>query len=468
MSAQSLTLNTYNRSCVNLSGIISAPQSVVEPISPKYHSSKTLSQSYENFHGVDWHYFLVPNQQYTSLIDKIGEELILQKFVVCLNIPSSNGKNKHFFTAFDSHLDFIHYIKNIPREQWCFFEVILGDQPQKLYFDIELYVSDLSPHENVDSFCNRLLTNLVSRIIDTFNEHNVNLNIDRDILLFSSSNNIKKSYHVIVDNYAVINNIENKALAGEILNGFPQEYSKFIDKSMYSSKQQLRLFQSQKPGSGRPKIFVGEWMYGSDLIKYPYQSTNASDDYIKEAFKFTTLFSSSCVTVTSNCKIISISPKIQTQQKIFKSSDEGDCDIMTEEVIKAIPMRINPAILQIYSIYKTTGSLISLKRQKPAKCTLCNRIHENENAFLRVSRLGKVYFHCRRNDQQSRIVADVSDLIPGADLTQNHALALINNIKKNISPPQCINLEIGPPSVRTLHSQIRDLSNKSYNILRGR
>lgn len=466
---------------VNLSTILPRSQFVVEVVPSKGFSKRKSSQSCENVYGIDWYYHMVPDDKMTSLIDVVGEDFISQKFVVCLNVPheTDKSKNKHFFTAFDSYLDFIHYIKKIPREKWGFFEVILGNQLQKLYFDIEVYPKDMPPSEDINLFCNRLLTNLIGRIVDTFREHGYNLNIAQDVLLFSSSNDEKKSYHIIINNYAVLNNIENKILAGEILEDYPQEYLKFIDPSMYSSKQQLRLYQSQKPGSGRPKLFVDEWWYGPNLIKYSYPSVSTPDDTTREALRFTTLFAASCVTVTDNCTIIPILFE-EIPTKISKPYN-NDNDLVTEAVVKAVCERVDSRIFQIFSLYKVVDSLILLKRKMPAKCTLCDRVHEHENAFLCVTNNGQVYFHCRRkddakgrakqlgivNDNSScRLVADVSDLIPGANLSSNHVQSLLNRMSQTPSPDNAaspnLNIPFQTPTVWSLHDQMRNLaSNQS-------
>ena len=199
----------------------------------------------------------------------------------------------------------------------------------------------------------------------------------------------------------MINYRENSALAQKVLDGFPKEYRDFVDDSMYSSKQQLRLFQSQKPGSGRPKIFVDKWQNEPNLVKYSYPQFDDSDENEKEGIRFTALFAASCVTVTDNCQIISV---LSEELHIIKSHsyktfdpNDGD-DIIDDAILKAVCDRVDPQVFLVYSIYKITGALILLKRQRPAKCTLCDRVHEKENAFFRVSKLGKVYFHCRRND----------------------------------------------------------------------
>ena len=398
----------------------------------------------EIINGHKWFYYLVPRQQKASLFDEIGDP-IFRKFIVCLNVPGSPKigtikiKDKHLFAAFDSYLDFLYYSKNIDRNRWWFFEVILGSCCQKLYFDIDIPVRDLDPTVNPDSFANQLICALVGRIVDSYDRLNIKLDLSTNILLFSSNSEAKRSYHLIVNGYCVTSNLENKILAEDTLHGFPEQYLKFIDLTMYSAKQQLRLLGSQKPNSGRPKIFIDTWAYGPTKVCYLYPEFSAPDQTSKEAVRFTTLFAASCVTVTTGCQRIGI--KSQESPKCLTPKYQQN-DFFTEEIFKEIIERLDKELLAIFSIGKIEDNLILLLRTRPAFCSLCKRVHENENAFLAVSEEGKVYFHCRRLDEEKKklklngksdlisrkLAADVSDLILQETLLKIY-LQQPNNVK---------------------------------------
>jgi len=400
--------------------------------------------SVELINGVNWYYYLVPNKKGKSLSDILGEELP-SKFIVCLMVPHPKGKTVRIFTAFDSYVDFLHFMKTIPRERWHFFEVILGEQVQKLYFDIEVYPKDLPEGEEINSFCNRLLTELISRVVTVFRDHGVEVRLSEHILFFNSNSESKHSYHIIIDGYAVMNNKENATLAREVLQGLPEEYRKFVDESMYSSKQQLRLFLSHKPGSNRPKLFMDKWEYNGSTIEYAFPKTDKN----KGMIRFTYLYGSSCVTVTNDCHIISIIP--EEPPKPFKYDDVS----IDEAVVKVVYDEVGPQVFDIFNLYKVTGSMILLKRKKAARCDLCERIHENENAYLRVTQHGEVFFHCRRHDDYNRsrkrhleprkVAEHIFDLIP------------------KTLPRQEIRLNEVLPSVYPPHLQMRPLKNLSLS-----
>ena len=88
----------------------------------------------------------------------------------------------------------------------------------------------------------------------TLNDFNVIIDISTDILIFTSHNENKKSYHIIIDHYYHMNNLEAKAFYNEIISKISPNFTKFIDHSVYSSIQQYRIVGSQKVNSNRPKI----------------------------------------------------------------------------------------------------------------------------------------------------------------------------------------------------------------------
>lgn len=420
---------------------------------PKIESTEVIS-------GVNWYYYLVPNAEHKCLMDCVGRDEINERFVVCATLPKKNKKKcTLLFAAFDSVLTFINYIKHIERDRWHFFEVILGGQPQKLYFDIDIKAEDVK--SNIDEFTQSLLNCLVGRITSTYLARGYQIDIARQILMFSSNSLLKRSYHVIVDGYCVMNNRENLVLASEVLEGFPSEFKPFIDSSMYSSKQQLRLYGSQKPGSGRPKIFVDQWHYGTSLIQYPYPEVQGLDEICRENLRHTTIFQASCVTATSTCKIIYIlfdsssGENRNGRPKLWAETSAFDDEMtVTDDILKAICERIDQRIFEVYYVDKVVGSLVLLRRRDgkgpkgkvQAHCSLCDRPHDSENAFLRLSKVGKVYFYCRRNEGNNKYVCNVSELMPVVEdeISELHVQSAINQLRGTTPVP--------------LHSELRTLA----------
>ena len=143
--------------------------------------------------GVEWFYFLVPSPGHSSLEDAYPNYKSM--FLVCGHFPKSDGQSTKMFAAFNTYLDFINYIKDVPRERWNFFEIIIGSKPHKFYIDIDLKADYIPVGDNLESFTRRLLEILFDRIIYVFTQYlNVNFDLTRNLLLFSSHGPGKKSF----------------------------------------------------------------------------------------------------------------------------------------------------------------------------------------------------------------------------------------------------------------------------------
>lgn len=448
-------------------------------------AKRSKSQSVETICGINWYYYLVPNEHHNSLTESVGASELKRKFIVCQTVPNhKNPKSPiRLFAAFNSISEFITCMGSLPSDKWCFFEVILGDQAQKLYFDIDVekrtlekfqiiqpQMNDEQVQRTMDIFVNGLLTSLVGRIIDTLSNYNCKIDIARQILLFSSNSTEKRSYHVIVDGYAVSNHKENMILANKILDGFPAHYKECIDSSMYSSTQQLRLPYSQKPGSGRPKLFLDRWYYGHYVIEYPYPKIAAPDSISLAAIKLNMLFQAACVTYTDRCQVIPILevpssvPGLNGRPKFWSESGAFDESLITKEILSAIYERADPVLFEIYKMDKVLDALILLRRKKSAHCSLCNRVHDHENAFLRLNSTGKVYFYCRRNPDKNKFVTDVSDLLPRTkELEKNHCKSVIQQIYdvKMTNEPLL-------PTVYSAYNQMRTVAGQTNSIFVGK
>jgi hypothetical protein len=462
----------------------------------------------ELINGVEWFYKMVPGDSKGCLMERIGFNDINKKFIVCATLPNPKNQNKptRLFAAFNCVLDFIGHTKKIPKDRWYFFEYILADQIQKLYFDIDVDIEKLiklrlitipeDPNhckEILDNFSTSLVSSLAGRIVTVFNERKYHLNIEKQILVFNSNSESKRSYHIIVDGYAVSNCEENYALAQQVLEPFPSYVleEKLIDPSMWSSKQQFRLYQSQKPGSGRPKIFVDKWKFGDYLIEYKWPEISVPDEITRDAVRFTTLFQASCITNTESCIIIPIILTNNPKRNKFwghhtheNEYDEEDTkELTSDKIIDAICERVDKKMFSIYRLErgKIIGPLITLSRRQELVgteiyCTLCKRTHKSNNAFLRVSKDGIVYFHCHATEGISRQVVDVTDLL---DLNKELQLCQKQSIMRQISGITAISIEsklimndinshkpstiqFNSASTNTLHSQIKMIAAESH------
>ena len=305
-------------------------------------------------------------------------------------------EKKRYFAIFPSYLEFARYqLRLDPNKKW-FFETILGDRSQKPHFDIDI---DLTKYPDVVG--SDVIDNLIDAIFEILSEADVEIKIESDLLVFTSHGPIKQSYHVVIDHYMHLNNLEAKAFYHKVLEKMDPELSGFVDPAVYSSKQQFRIVYSQKPGSGRIKTLSEKWTYHDEEIEYQYVQ-EPRDDLHKVLLQL----EASLVSHTSNCLPLPNFIQVDDNGRVLgKSSDAYfEEDLSRDLAMKALKLLAETAGLSIgdrrfpYRFIGISGGIISLLRVHPSRCRICNRIHENENPYLFI--IGAeytVFFNCRRN-----------------------------------------------------------------------
>lgn len=277
---------------------------------------------------------------------------LINSIVITNNtIIVSRHLNKISFHWFDNYVDLFRKLNKT--EPKTFFEVILGDRKQKVYFDID--------HADLSTDGKQLIENIKVSLLQLFPFINPN-----KILVFSSNKGkeIKKlSYHIVVDGWCVSNNLINKEIAKRINNDA-------IDLSVYKSVQQLRILWNSK--------------YGDDRVKILDPVCNEKTDY--EPLE---LFSSSLVTNVNDCSLIPFEQPV-IKQPVFKVDNinvEKALDLLSEYLkTEDMPFKFS----------KIVNNLIILRRTRSFYCEKCERVHDSENPFIAVIN-GDYYYFCRRN-----------------------------------------------------------------------
>jgi hypothetical protein len=307
------------------------------------------------------------------------------------------------FGAFNNHLDFLKMQAMIPLSDRGFFETILEDHPQKIYFDVDIGKKDLKHGHTLEYAGESLFQFLINAIILVMNHKlGIEINLNKSILVFTSHSDTKRSYHVILPDYALPNAKAVEAIARDIFKLIPEEFRIYMDEGMYKSIQQFRIYGSQKSGSGRPKVFRQQWTYNDHLIEYQYpQFPMCSDPNQMVILKYNWIFEAAGVTLTKQCSSLptKIIEEIQesssykpswAERGAFEDVEELE---LTEDRIKKAVSHLDPLNWN----WNIEGNRIVLKRLRPSPCQVCKRPHEHENAYMWISpKSGKIFFACWR------------------------------------------------------------------------
>jgi len=341
--------------------------------------------------GIIWYYKFKKEDGFFSLLDKHSRKSLLNKFLIALTY-SYKDKDLYIYTVFDDYIQFYKYQSTILLENRCYFETILGEAPQKPYFDIDIKIE---PNNQVDpnSIKNDLILCLVSSLID----FDIYIEIDKDIIVCTSHRSDKYSYHIILDNFCFENCNENKSFCNYVVNKMTPDNRKYIDTGLYKSLQQFRLLGSHKKNINNVKILQEEYYINNIKIKYRIPTTQIHNI---DLYKFEH-------SIITNCKYCSILPSFQHQNfDGNKYENENPIDLDTVKlVMKKLSEYSGLSIYDPifpYKFSKIEGRIISLKRVRPSKCRICTIdeknpvIHEHENPYLTLDSIGNIYFSCRR------------------------------------------------------------------------
>lgn len=372
-----------------------------------------------------WYYHLVPDLKGEGkcLFDYISRSSIVSGSNLVIQVTPT--KTSFLFSVFKDYLDFYIYQNKFKIESRNFFETILGEKAQKVYFDIDIDINtDYKQNDEVlvETSGEKLIispedikSEVIKCIILTFQEFAINLEIDKDIIVCTSHSNEKKSYHIIVDNYQVPNCNYNKIIYNIVVSKMRKDYIKFIGSLykdvhvdlLYKSVQQFRLLGSQKKGSGRIKIFNDGWYFFDDKINYNYPSDLTGGKYLYQ-------FARTLITNTHYCRSLDFIDLNKYSLELSK---------FTSKINKArsgIPLTENLANLALlklgeyagmsindpyfpYKIRSLETGYICLRRVRPSQCRICTTddkhpvVHENEHPYMSISQNGNIYFDCRRS-----------------------------------------------------------------------
>lgn len=348
------------------------------------------------FHYLDhiWYYHLV-NQEGKTQKSKTGhpykiralldEQSYYNKILICWTYD-----NKRLFGVFDNPIAFRDYENKIPPQERSFYEIILGDLSQKPHFDIDIKKQDHPDIRGPD-----VINNLITAIMKVLEGEHIQLDFEKDLLIYTSHGRGKLSFHVVINNHCHNSSREAHAFYCCVLDHLEKKYHPFIDSKVYSSIQQFRLLGSQKANSGRPKVFREKWKYNGKVFHHKYP-TGLNHPQQKSLYQLECSF----ITLTGTCQYLPIfDHPLANKTKIQNPEDFTGTLLSTEDVSDIIEIFGRKMKYDLndfpFEITQINDPFISLQRKCPTDCPICLRPHEHENPYL-IIKNGDIYFDCRR------------------------------------------------------------------------
>lgn len=320
--------------------------------------------------------------------------------MLAMQVPNITG---FVFIKFDTYIEMKHFVKTRPclmipghgiynyndleindtmTQQAHFYEVIQGNQCP--YWDIDgISVDDVSIESTSTQYKNafRIICDVIRK---EFISHSIVVNL-YDSSGYRADGKFKFSYHLVVKGVYVNDHISNKKLTAMIMECYEKvsisvnEHPILIDgfdQNVYTSKRNLRLLGSTKLNDRRVK------RYASTLYQSPqYHSAYINDDLYMSMI--------TCIMDADQYEIITV-------RKEYQHAD------ISNEMIDRVLELTNYMFPGIFKLGQVTKGIINLRRQKPSYCNICQRNHDNSDAFVTNGN----QFRCYRNPKSTPINLD--------------------------------------------------------------
>jgi len=311
---------------------------------------------------------LVPRNMIHYKLETIQNE---QSFVVAMEVKDE--KCNRVFIEFEGFPQFYQVYLKFPKNERHFHEVMRSDS-RKLYFDID---SNSSP-ELVGECIIQLIQSIRDEVIEKTG--NSNFITTNEVIVLSSCDATKQSYHIVVPHYVCNRLIDLKKFVSNVLSRMDDCNKSMIDPQVYRKNQNFRMLGCSKLGSSRilTQINKIDPYFDNDPIRI-------RNDRLYEARNLEMLTISYVSGYYPENKIIKydITEKVDSPGKVsyetdlnFAVPDGLEFDKVVEYDTKKIYLYLN---------------------KKGYFCPNCNRNHENENPYVSYDKLKKVpYFQCRR------------------------------------------------------------------------
>jgi hypothetical protein len=276
-------------------------------------------------------------------------------------------------------------------------EVIRGDRPQRIKFDIDAKIKDMPEHYDIDD----IIHTVRLRIIDAFYElyyDTINQSIDySDLIVANSNGEDKYSYHIILADYYAANNREAKYFAHYVINTLPPEFEKIMDRNVYGSIQSFRMYRAAKLNTQRVKKLDETYNVRQYSTKDNYLLIEAPKD-----------------------KQINILPLLLDEE--VKPINEVNNELVDAALKMAEPFTKG------HEFTKRINNILCFKRLQPTYCRFCQETHSRDNSLLILILHNKVYEKCKQKAKKLMLIGELeacADETPVSRILQASANAHI-------------------------------------------
>lgn len=289
------------------------------------------------------------------------------------------------FAFFQSPVSFASWVlKHLKKESRVFEEFCLGERLRKPVLDIEC--------EDVTVNKEELECEIIESLLAAFELKGVEINIEKELWIATSHRANKLSWRIVVDGWFHRDVYDARAFGELVKSGMREEWRTYVDVGIYSDKHRLRLINNRKHDGNvyfeLKEHFVAKGV--SYTHRFPEEIESPEHRFIME-------IQAMCISWVSGCKPLPVYGD-PPQERNYDIVEVEVADV--NEAINIAKRRLGESWCYKYG-GMAKGSCVILTRTRAAFCTVCNKEHESDHAYLALSVVGtkEIEFHCHRADK---------------------------------------------------------------------
>lgn len=338
---------------------------------------------------------------------------IIQPPKLIISEESEDKTRKYaVFSGYPELYRYVAYYKHVNGHPPSLYEVC--PYYMKMHFDIDMSTEELD-EDIVQNKEIKVLYPILVAFKDVLNNKFNNIFGDRNFvetIIITQSHTLDKiSYHIIQDSY-FMSNWECRELYEETKKLLQDRkytiQAECIDSSVYKPNQNFRIYGCCKKNKKNvkneytgPNLVFGEYEYShANLIKRLKNKYEIHECITPSSLK---ILSASLLSNTITCTRLSLDSVVLQSQSTQKNSIRGKtretngedklvCDLFFKNSLSMTPTG-EPAFSPSAAI---TGRILTFSRLRPSHCSLCDRVHDEENIFLKTEINNDVFYYCRR------------------------------------------------------------------------
>lgn len=313
----------------------------------------------------------------------------LPKTGACIVAKDINTNGGKLCTVFEKRSDVDKFLEGVNEDDMHFYEVIPARVLRKLYFDI-----DAERKEDQGKYFDEDLLNAVKKQISYSFNYFFGKNLPAENLtVFSSTTDVKVSYHVVVEGYCTNEISTCKGFALHVKESLTElGYDKFVDSRVYSCWQLIRL--------------CGSFKMGKSLAATKKRIQGSSSVFVCDV---------------TGCERLDAIEET-SKERVFQRLDIEPTNEMEADALEKF-FALEGAEQSFY--HKNTKReknhwFVNFQMMSPWHCPICDREHDNgsnlNSVYVHIHPNGNFWLKCRSNngtkkegERQERILLNKRD-----------------------------------------------------------